>query len=113
MTDFLAPRLYGDTNKYCSNIGPWVGCPLQDAVKAKFGKSVKVAFQGVSAQDYSADLNGYIEDGGSAVCADSLARSVKDYAARCPSAKIVISGWRYVVTLEAKKSMDRSLIPFL
>lgn len=76
-----------------SNIGSWVGCPFQDSIKAKFGNSAKVAFQGVSASDYSADLSGYIDDGGSPACSSSLARSVEDYAKRCPKAKFVISGW--------------------
>lgn len=78
------------------NIGPWVGQPFRDALNAQFGNG-KVAFQGVNPQDYAADLNGYVEDGGPEGCALSLAQAVQKYTARCPSAKIVISGWRLVL----------------
>lgn len=81
-----------DDSKY-SNIGPWVGQPFRDALYSKIGAN-KVAFQGVSPQDYPANLDGYIEDGGPQSCAISLGRAVERYSARCPSAKIVVSGWR-------------------
>ena len=76
-----------------SNIGPWVGGPFRQALYERFGPN-NVAFQGVSPEDYPADLDGYIEKGGPERCAVSLANAVQGYAARCPSCKFVISGWR-------------------
>ncbi|KAH8900817.1 alpha/beta-hydrolase [Thozetella sp. PMI_491] len=86
------------------NIGPWVGPGFRDALRARFGS---VAVQGVSPDDYSADLAGYIEDGGTVSCAYSIADAVMTYASRCPSAKFVISGWSQGA-LCAHKSFDTS-----
>ncbi|KAJ6784902.1 hypothetical protein PWT90_02375 [Aphanocladium album] len=88
------------------NIGVWVGQPFRNALYSKIGAG-KVAFQGVSAQDYPANLDGYIEEGGSESCAVSLGKAVERYSARCPSAKIVISGWSQGA-LCAHKSLDAS-----
>lgn len=79
------------TNASCSNIGPWVGAPFRDALESKHDS---IAFQGVDSEAYPADLAGYVEEGGSQGCADSLGSSVQSYAETCPDAKIVISGWR-------------------
>ncbi|KAJ3491610.1 hypothetical protein NLG97_g5563 [Lecanicillium saksenae] len=88
------------------NIGPWVGGPFRDALYSKIGAS-KVAFQGVDPRDYPASLDGYIDEGGSQSCAVSLGKAVEKYSARCPSAKIVISGWSQGA-LCAHKSLDAS-----
>lgn len=77
---------------------------MRDALTIKF-TTTTVAFQGVSAKDYPADLDGYIEEGGSNSCAVSLAAAVTNYATRCPSSKIVISGWSQGA-LCAHKSFD-------
>ncbi|OAA71082.1 Cutinase [Akanthomyces lecanii RCEF 1005] len=50
------------------NTGPWVGQPFREALYSKIG-SDKLAFQGVDPQDYPANLDGYIEDGGPESCA--------------------------------------------
>ncbi|XWX01813.1 hypothetical protein V2A60_009842 [Cordyceps javanica] len=88
------------------NIGPWVGQPFRDALYSKFGAG-RVALQGVDPRDYLADLDGYIEDGGPESCAVSLGKAVERYSARCPLAKIVISGWSQGA-LCAHKSLDPS-----
>lgn len=75
------------------NIGPWVGAPWRDDLVAKHSS---VAFQGVDAEAYPADLAGYIVEGGSNTCADSLGSAVRTYASACPDSKIVVSGWRSV-----------------
>ena len=56
-----------------------------------------VAFQGVNGEDYPANLAEYVKENGSDSCADGLAASVDAYTSRCPDAKIVISGWRYIL----------------
>jgi len=55
-----------------------------------------VAFQGVNGEDYPANLAEYVKENGSDSCADGLAASVDAYTLRCPDAKIVVSGWRYI-----------------
>ncbi|KAI0157170.1 carbohydrate esterase family 5 protein [Hypoxylon sp. FL1284] len=74
------------------NLGPWVGRPFYDALVAK-AAGVKIAVQGVSAQDYPADLAGYVEDGGSESCAESLGRTVQEYVSRCTKSRVAIWGW--------------------
>ncbi|OAA77567.1 Cutinase [Akanthomyces lecanii RCEF 1005] len=73
------------------NIGPWVGPAFRKALYSEVGD--KLAFQGVSPQDYPANLEGIMEEGGSESCAVSLGEAVERYSARCPDAKIIISGW--------------------
>ncbi|KAI1773843.1 carbohydrate esterase family 5 protein [Hypoxylon cercidicola] len=74
------------------NLGPWVGGPFHDALVTK-SAGIKVAVQGVSSEDYPADLAGYVEDGGSKGCAESLGRAVQTYVSRCASSKVAIWGW--------------------
>ncbi|XXH01012.1 hypothetical protein Hte_007363 [Hypoxylon texense] len=74
------------------NLGPWVGGPFRDALVTK-SAGIKVAVQGVSSEDYPADLAGYVEDGGSDGCAESLGKAVQAYVARCNDSKIAIWGW--------------------
>ena len=76
------------------NIGVWVGPAFEDALRSKIPS---LAFQGVDAQDYPANLEQYLDQDGSDSCADGLARIVDEYADKCPQAKIVVSGWRYEV----------------
>lgn len=78
------------------NIGPWVGAPWRDDLASKHDG---LAFQGVDGGAYSADLAGYIVEGGSNSCAESLGNAVQTYASACPESKIVISGWRSVFPL--------------
>ncbi len=73
------------------NIGPWVGAPFRDALAAKIDG---VAIQGVDPNDYSADLAGYVEDGGPQSCASSIASAITKYASACSQTKFVVSGWR-------------------
>lgn len=63
----------------------------REALRAKFPS---LAFQGVSTDDYSADMAGYIEEGGSDSCAEGLARDVQQFASLRPDTKLVVSGWR-------------------
>ncbi|KAI5859983.1 carbohydrate esterase family 5 protein [Durotheca rogersii] len=100
------PILIGEKNAQCSdlavifargtfdkgNLGPWVGGPFRDALLKK-SSDVKIAVQGVSPDDYPADLAGYTEEGGSDSCARGLGTAVQTYASRCPDSKIAIWGW--------------------
>ncbi|RYP90528.1 hypothetical protein DL770_003375 [Monosporascus sp. CRB-9-2] len=72
------------------NVGLWVGPYWREALRAKFPS---LAFQGVSAGDYAADMAGYIEEGGSESCAIGLARYVQQFASLRPETRFVISGW--------------------
>ncbi|RYP86363.1 hypothetical protein DL769_000747 [Monosporascus sp. CRB-8-3] len=72
------------------NVGLWVGPYWREALHARFPS---MAFQGVSARDYAADMAGYIEEGGSESCAIGLARDVQQFASLRPETKFVISGW--------------------
>ncbi|KAI1385132.1 carbohydrate esterase family 5 protein [Hypoxylon trugodes] len=74
------------------NLGPWVGGPFHDALISG-ASGINVAFQGVSTDDYPADLAGYIEEGGSNNCAKSLGSAVQTYSSHCPNAKIAVWGW--------------------
>jgi hypothetical protein len=58
-------------------------------------RHASISFQGVDPGAYPADLSGYIIEGGSEGCADSMGVAVEAYANACPDSKIVISGWRY------------------
>jgi cutinase len=78
------------------NIGVWVGPAFKEALLEEFGGDVHV--QGVNEEDYHAELPGYVE-GGSESCGDGCARTVDEYAAKCPEANIFISGWRYAPSL--------------
>lgn len=73
------------------NIGVWVGPAFKDALTSKLDS---VAFQGVNSADYPANLDEYLNEGGSESCADSLAATVDAYAKRCGDASIIVSGWR-------------------
>lgn len=53
-----------------------------------------VALQGVDSTVYTADLDGYLSDGGSDDGAASLASTVNDYNSKCPNSAIIVSGWR-------------------
>ncbi|KAI1135548.1 carbohydrate esterase family 5 protein [Hypoxylon sp. FL0543] len=102
------PILKGDKSAKCAdlavifargtfdqgNLGPWVGGPFHDALVAG-GKSsnIEIAIQGVSPDDYPADLAGYIEEGGSNSCANGLGTTVQKYISHCPDSKIAIWGW--------------------
>ncbi|KAI1411630.1 hypothetical protein F5Y13DRAFT_191245 [Hypoxylon sp. FL1857] len=102
------PILKGDKNAKCAdlavifargtfdqgNLGPWVGGPFQDALVAgSKSVNIEIAVQGVSPDDYPADLAGYIEEGGSNSCAKGLGATVQKYFSHCPSSKIAIWGW--------------------
>jgi cutinase len=78
------------------NIGVWVGPAFKDSLVEKLDS---VAFQGVNEEDYPANLAEYVKENGSDSCADGLAASVDAYTSRCPDARIVISGWRYILVL--------------
>ncbi|RYO82372.1 hypothetical protein DL766_004748 [Monosporascus sp. MC13-8B] len=73
----------------------WECWPLGWAILARspHAKFPSLAFQGVSAGDYAADMAGYIEEGGSGICAIGLARDVQQFASLCPETRFVISGW--------------------
>ncbi|KAI0836253.1 carbohydrate esterase family 5 protein [Hypoxylon sp. FL0890] len=102
------PMLKGDKSAKCAdlavifargtfdqgNLGPWVGGPFHDALIADSKSSnIAIAVQGVSTDDYPADLAGYIEEGGSNSCAKSLGATVQKYSSHCPDSKIAIWGW--------------------
>ncbi|KAI1767194.1 carbohydrate esterase family 5 protein [Hypoxylon sp. FL1150] len=74
------------------NLGPWVGGPFHDALTAN-SADIKIAVQGVSTDDYPANLADYVEDGGSDSCAESLGKTVQTYVSRCANSKIAIWGW--------------------
>lgn len=78
------------------NIGFWVGPALGEAlsVQVENKRIDSVAFQGMNEADYSASIEGYIQEGGNGTCADGIARTVNAYAEKCPTSKIVIVGWR-------------------
>jgi hypothetical protein len=75
------------------NIGVWVGPQFSSALSSLIPGA---AFQGVDSTAYTADLEGYIAEGGSNAGAASLAATVEAYTAKCPTTPIVVSGWRYV-----------------
>jgi cutinase len=72
------------------NIGVWVGPALMDAFRS--GAS-SFAAQGVDASAYPADLNGYVNEGGSDSGAASMASTAAAYAQACPDSAIVFAGW--------------------
>jgi hypothetical protein len=75
-----------------SNIGVWVGPQFFGALKTNIPQ---VALQGVDPTAYPADLKGYLsQSGGSNNGAASMAKTVIDYAANCPTSAIVLAGWR-------------------
>ncbi|KAI1371569.1 carbohydrate esterase family 5 protein [Hypoxylon crocopeplum] len=74
------------------NIGPWVGGPFRDALVKK-SSGIKIAVQGVSVDDYPANLAGYVEEGGSSSCASSLGQAVQKYVSHCPDSKVAVWGW--------------------
>ncbi|KAI1098460.1 carbohydrate esterase family 5 protein [Jackrogersella minutella] len=74
------------------NVGPWVGGPFHDALVSQ-SSGIKIAVQGVSTSDYTADLAGYVKEGGSDNCAKSLGSAVQTYNTHCPDSKIAIWGW--------------------
>ncbi|KAL7627956.1 hypothetical protein AAE478_002152 [Parahypoxylon ruwenzoriense] len=100
------PILNGDENAQCGdlavifargtfdkgNLGPWVGGPFRGALLSK-SSDIKIMVQGVSTDDYPADLAGYTEEGGSDSCARSLGAAVQVYASHCPDSKVAIWGW--------------------
>jgi cutinase len=86
------------------NIGVWVGPAFKEALLKEFKGKVHV--QGVNAEDYPAELPGYVE-GGSESCGDGCARTIDNYVAKCPKANIFISGWRYVCQLLCSDSSVR------
>ena len=54
-----------------------------------------VALQGVDPDAYPANLDDYLaESGGSDAGAASMAKAVEDYASKCPTSTIILSGWR-------------------
>ncbi|KAI0098496.1 carbohydrate esterase family 5 protein [Daldinia grandis] len=74
------------------NLGPWVGGPFRDALVSE-STGINLAIQGVSTNNYPADLAGYVEEGGSSSCAASIGESVQKYVSYCPDAKVAIWGW--------------------
>ncbi|KAI2464827.1 carbohydrate esterase family 5 protein [Annulohypoxylon bovei var. microspora] len=74
------------------NLGPWVGGPFHDALAGQ-SSGIKIAMQGVSTNDYSADLAGYVIEGGSDSCAKGLGSAVQTYNSHCPNSKIAVWGW--------------------
>ncbi|KAI5925858.1 cutinase-domain-containing protein [Camillea tinctor] len=88
------------------NLGVWVGGPFYDALHSKAAEEgIRVAVQGVSKQDYPADLPGYILEGGSNSCAAAMGRDIQKYHERCPDAKIAAWGWSQG-SLCARKSLS-------
>ncbi|KAI2627623.1 carbohydrate esterase family 5 protein [Hypoxylon sp. NC1633] len=74
------------------NLGPWVGGPFRDALVSRSSK-IKIAVQGVSPDDYPADLAGYVKEGGSESCGRGLGAAVQKYVSQCPSSKVAVWGW--------------------
>ncbi|KAI1643201.1 carbohydrate esterase family 5 protein [Daldinia loculata] len=74
------------------NLGPWVGGPFRDALVSG-STGINLAIQGVSTDNYPADLAGYVEEGGSSGCATSIGESVQKYVSYCPDSKVAIWGW--------------------
>lgn len=74
------------------NLGVWVGPVLKDSLLDAFSGDVHV--QGVNQDDYPANLEDYVKEGGSESCADACAKTVNEYAAKCSDANIFVSGWR-------------------
>ncbi|KAH8601496.1 cutinase-domain-containing protein [Bisporella sp. PMI_857] len=72
------------------NLGVWVGPQFFSPIKAKVKDA---AFQGVDEKKYLADLPGYLLQGGSNDGAESMAKMVDAYAAKCKDSHIVVSGW--------------------
>lgn len=71
------------------NVGLLVGPPFFDALKAAMGGSAKLAVQGV---DYPADVEGFLkggDEGGSQKLADLVQQALQ----KCPSTKVVMSGY--------------------
>ncbi len=76
------------------NVGALVGPPFFNALEVILG-APDVAIQGV---DYEADIAGYLAGGDAAGAAD-LATKANLAASKCPNTQLVLSGYRYKVTL--------------
>jgi Cutinase len=75
------------------NVGSLAGPPFFNALTDMIGDDVAV--QGV---DYAADILGYLE-GGDPAGASTMASLIEQAVSQCPSTQIVISGYRYAVSL--------------
>jgi hypothetical protein len=74
------------------NVGTLAGPPFFNALEAKVGAG-NVAVQGV---DYPADIPGFLA-GGDAGGSTKMASLVAQAMSQCPSSKIVLAGYRFVI----------------
>ncbi|KAF1949522.1 alpha/beta-hydrolase [Byssothecium circinans] len=72
------------------NVGVWVGPYLHAGL---IEEDEDFAFNGVSEQDYPANLIDYAKDNGSENCGKSMAKAVEAYVKKCPTANVFLSGW--------------------
>ncbi|KAF2684229.1 hypothetical protein K458DRAFT_431783 [Lentithecium fluviatile CBS 122367] len=107
MDDVIAGRIscastaviFGRGTFDTGNIGVWTGPQFEAALLRELNGDIH--FQGINRADYPADLDGYAREGGSETCAVACAATVNAYAAKCPEARIFVSGWRLVFHLSA------------